>query len=115
MMSCSTSTNTPEAGVPPASGTPALCVPAGRAMRGQREPPADAEIERGLRERAVSSARDAEVLLRWRQTVRPSDAPAGVDLESLSERELERLYAGLVRLASLDETVLAALLDQVLA
>jgi hypothetical protein len=48
-----------------------------RATRGKREPPSDAEIERGLRERAVTSARDAEVLLRWRQTVRPPDAPPG--------------------------------------
>jgi hypothetical protein len=68
-----------------------------------------------LRERAVISARDAEVLLRWRQTVRPSDAPPGVDLESLSEAQLERLYAGLVRLASMDEAVLAALVEHVLA
>jgi hypothetical protein len=44
-----------------------------RATRGKREPPSDAEIERGLRERAVNSARDAEVLLRWRQTVRPPE------------------------------------------
>jgi hypothetical protein len=68
-----------------------------------------------LRERAVKSARDAEVLLRWRQTVRPSDTPPGVDLESLSERELERLYAGLVRLASMDEAVLDKLVEHVLA
>jgi hypothetical protein len=86
-----------------------------RATRSQREPPSDAEIERGLRERAVKSARDAEVLLRWRQTVRPSDTPPGVDLESLSERELERLYAGLVRLASMDEAVLDKLVEHVLA
>jgi hypothetical protein len=33
----------------------------------------------------------------------------------MSERELERLYAGLLRLASLDETVLAALVEHVLA
>jgi hypothetical protein len=58
------------------------------ATRSKREPPSDAEIERGLRERAVNSARDAEVLLRWRQTV---------------------------RLATLDETVLAALVEHVLA
>jgi hypothetical protein len=77
--------------------------------------PSDAEIERGLRERAVTSARDAEVLLRWRQAVRPSDAPPGVDLDSLSERQLERLYAGWVRLASMDEAVLAALVEHVLA
>jgi hypothetical protein len=68
-----------------------------------------------LRERAVSSARDAEVLLRWRRAVRPSDGPPGVDLDSLSERELERLYAGLVKLASMDEAVLAALVEHVLA
>jgi hypothetical protein len=33
----------------------------------------------------------------------------------MSERELERLYAGLLRLASLDEPVLAALVEHVLA
>ena len=86
-----------------------------RATRGKREPPSDAEIERGLRERAVSSARDAEVLLRWRQTVRSPETTPGVDLDALSEAQLERLYAGLVRLASMDETVLAALVEHVLA
>jgi hypothetical protein len=68
-----------------------------------------------LRERAVTSARDAEVLLRRRQTVRPPETNPGVDLDSLSEAQLERLYAGLVRLASMDEAVLAALGDHVLA
>jgi hypothetical protein len=68
-----------------------------------------------LRERAVTDPRAAEILLRWRQTVRPPDAPPGVDLDSLSEKELERLYAGLVRLASMDETTLAALIEHVLA
>jgi hypothetical protein len=100
---------------PHASGTPGRRRSAGRATRGKREPPSDAEIERGLRERAVSSARDAEVLLRWRQTVRPPDAPPGVDLDGMSEAKLERLHAGLVKLASLDEPVLAALVEQVLA
>ena len=38
----------------------------------------------------------------------------GVDLGSMSERELERLHAGLVKLASMDDTVLAALIEQVL-
>jgi UDP:flavonoid glycosyltransferase YjiC (YdhE family) len=33
----------------------------------------------------------------------------------MSEAQLERLHAGLVKLASLDEPVLAALVDQVLA
>jgi hypothetical protein len=46
------------------------------------------------------AARDAEVLLRWRQMVRPPDAPPGVDLDSLSEAQLGRLDAGLVRLES---------------
>jgi hypothetical protein len=86
-----------------------------RATRRRGEPPSDAEIERGLRERAVTSARDAEVLLRWLQRARPPEATPGVDLESLSEAQLERLHAGLVKLASMDDTVLAALVDQVLA
>jgi hypothetical protein len=38
-----------------------------------------------------------------------------VDLDSLSEPQLERLYAGLLKLASLDGTVLAALVERVLA
>jgi hypothetical protein len=38
-----------------------------------------------------------------------------VDLDAMSEAQLERLHAGLVRLASLDELVLAALVEQVLA
>ena len=63
----------------------------------------------------MTSARDAEVLLRWRQTVRPPDAPPGVDLDSLSEAQLGRLHAGLVKLASMDETVLTALVEHVLA
>jgi hypothetical protein len=33
----------------------------------------------------------------------------------MSERELERLYAGLVKLASMDGPVLAVLVEQVLA
>ena len=43
------------------------------------------------------------------------DNPPGVDLDSLSEAQLERLHAGLVKLASMDDTVLAALVEQVLA
>jgi hypothetical protein len=68
-----------------------------------------------LRDRAVNSARDAEVLLRWRQTVRTPETTPGVDLDTLSEAQLERLHAGLVRLASMDETVLARLVEHVLA
>jgi hypothetical protein len=86
-----------------------------RATRRSREAPSDAEIERGLRERAVSDPRAAEILLRWLQRPRAEERVGGVDLDSMSERELERLYAGLVKLASMDETVLAALVEQVLA
>jgi hypothetical protein len=57
--------------------------------------PSDAEIERGLRERAVTSARDAEVLLRRRQTVRPPETTRGVDLDALSEgQRLESRHRG---------------------
>jgi hypothetical protein len=52
--------------------------------------------------------------LRWLQRPR-QDKPPGVDLDSLSEAQLGRLYAGLVRLATLDETVLVALVEHVLA
>ena len=38
-----------------------------RATRRSREPPSDAEIERGLREKAVIDPRAAEILLRWLQ------------------------------------------------
>jgi hypothetical protein len=38
-----------------------------------------------------------------------------VDLDGMSEAQLERLHAGLVKLASMDDTVLAALVEQVLA
>ena len=64
---------------------------------------------------AVSDPRAAEVLLRWLQHPRAEERVGGVDLDSMSERELERLYAGLIRLASMDETVLAALVEHVLA
>ena len=85
-----------------------------RATRRSREPPSDAEIERSLREKAVSDSRAAEILLRWLQRVRPPESTPGVDLDALSEAQLERLHAGLVKLASLDETVLAALVQQML-
>lgn len=62
-----------------------------------REPPSDAEIERGLRERAVSDARAAEILLGWLQGPRAEERVGGVNLDSLSERKLERLYSGLLK------------------
>jgi hypothetical protein len=39
----------------------------------------------------------------------------GVDLDSMSERELERLYAGLLKLAALPEEHLHSVLTSVLA
>jgi hypothetical protein len=41
--------------------------PDGRATRRRREPPSHAEIERGLREKAVTDPRAAAILLRWLQ------------------------------------------------
>ena len=68
-----------------------------------------------MRERAVSDPRAAEILLRWLQRPRTEERVGGVDLDLLSEAELEQLYAGLVRLARLDGTELAALVEHVLA
>ena len=85
----------------------------GRATRRSREPPSDAQIERGLRERAVTDPRAAEILLRWLQRARAPEATPGVDLDAMSERELEWLPAGLVKLATMDEPVLAALVEHV--
>ena len=48
------------------------------------------------------------------QRPKPLEETAGVDLESMSEAELERLYAGLTRLAALPENELHALVTQVL-
>jgi len=46
---------------------------------------------------------------------RAEERVGGVDLDSMSERELERLHAGLVKPVSMEDTVLAALVEQVLA
>jgi hypothetical protein len=75
----------------------------------------DADIERGLRERAVSDPRAAEILLRWMQRPKPLEETAGVDLESMSEAQLERLHAGLVRIAALPPKELQALVESLLA
>jgi hypothetical protein len=68
-----------------------------------------------LRERAVSDPRAAEILLRWLQRPRAEERVGGVDLDSMSERELERLYAGLLKLAALPDEHLHSLLTSVLA
>jgi hypothetical protein len=57
----------------------------------------------------TGSLDDGAFPLRARQPLRPREVTTpGVDLDSLSEAQLELLYAGLVRLASMDEAVLAA-------
>jgi hypothetical protein len=53
--------------------------------------------------RAVSDPRAAEILLRWLQRPRAEERVGGVDLDSMSERELERLHAGLLSLAALPD------------
>lgn len=70
------------------------------ASRRGRDAPSDAEIERGLRERAVNDPRAAEILLRWLQRTRVEERVGGADLDSMSVRELERLYVGRVKLAT---------------
>jgi hypothetical protein len=67
-----------------------------------------------LRERAVNDPRAAEILLRWMQRPKPVEETPGVDLDSLSYAELERLHAGLMRLTALPENELGALLRHVL-
>jgi hypothetical protein len=86
----------------------------GHATRRSREPPSDAEIERGLRKRAVSDPCAAEILLRWLQRPRAEEPVGGVDLDSMSERELERLHAGLLKFAALPEEELRALVASLL-
>jgi hypothetical protein len=65
-----------------------------RATRRDRKQPGDADIEHGLRERAVSDPRAAEILLRWLQRPRGDERAHGVDLEAMSEAQFEALYAG---------------------
>jgi hypothetical protein len=99
-------------------GTPsafnASAIRTSRAERRRDGPPTDADIERGLRERAVNDPRAAEILLRWMQRPKPVEETPGVDLDSLSYAELERLHAGLMRLTALPENELGALLRHVL-
>jgi hypothetical protein len=73
------------------------------------------EIERGLRERAVTDPGAAEILLRWQRRPRPAVETPAVDLDSMSEAELEGLYAGLVRIAALPPEELQALVQSLLA
>ena len=86
-----------------------------RTARRDRNAPSDEDIERGLRERAVSDPRAAEILLRWLQRPRPVDETPGVDLDSMSVAQLERLYAGLTRLAAQPPNELQVLVQSLLA
>jgi hypothetical protein len=56
----------------------------------------------------VSDPRAAEILLRWLPRPKPLAETPGADLDSMSEAELERLHAGLTRLAALPEKELRA-------
>jgi hypothetical protein len=49
------------------------------------------------------------------QRPRVEERVGGVDLDSMSERELERLYAGLLKLAAFPEEHLHSLLTSLLA
>jgi hypothetical protein len=49
------------------------------------------------------------------QRPRVEERVGGVDLDSMSERELERLYAGLLKLAALPEVEVRALIGSLLA
>jgi hypothetical protein len=53
--------------------------------------------------------------LRWLQRPRSDERFHGVDLDSMSEAQLERLYAGLVRLAALPGDELQELVASLLA
>jgi hypothetical protein len=62
--------------------------------------------KRGLRERAVTDPRAAEILLRWLQ--RPLPVAPEDDLEALSTEQLERPHACLMSFSSMDPTEVAA-------
>ena len=52
--------------------------------------------------------------MRWLQRPRPSELTPGVDLDAMSDAQLERLYAGLTRLATLPGHELQALIASLL-
>jgi len=62
----------------------------------------------------VSDPRAAEILLRWLQRPGRETRTAGVDLDALSEPQLERLYAGLLKIAALPDEELLALVRSLL-
>jgi hypothetical protein len=68
-----------------------------------------------LRERAVSDPRAAEILLRWLQRPRSVTETPGVELDSMSQVQLESLYAGLVKIAMLPDRELQARVESLVA
>jgi hypothetical protein len=68
-----------------------------------------------LRERAISDPRSAEILLRWLRRPRAEERIAGVDLDSISVRELERLQCGPAEARRLPDEQLRALMRSLLA
>jgi hypothetical protein len=54
-------------------------------------------------------------LLRWLQRPRTDERVHGVDLDTMSEAQLEALYAGLVRIAALPSRELQVLVQSLLA
>ena len=62
----------------------------------------------------MSDPRAAEILLRRLQRPRADERVPGVDLDSMSESELERLHAGLLKLAALPDEELRALVGSLL-
>lgn len=72
-----------------------------RKLRGTRsqQRDTDADIERGLRARAKTDPRAAEILLRWLQ--RPRDVDPSDNIAGLSTEQLETLHHGLMRLCSM--------------
>ena len=77
-------------------------------------PPSDAEIERGLREKAKTDPRAAEVLLRWLS--RPTTAdPASDPLSGLSPAQLHQLHCGLTRLLTMEESAMEAVVRAAVA
>jgi hypothetical protein len=53
--------------------------------------------------------------LRWLQRPRPVYETPGVDLDAMSEAQLESVHAGLVRIAALPSRELQALVESLLA
>jgi hypothetical protein len=68
----------------------------------------------GCTKRTVSDPRAAEILLRWMQRPKPAAETPGVDLDSMSVRELERLTQG-SRAWRLSDKELHALVASLLA